>query len=183
MMTDRLWLAILTCFCISVFFPLSPTLSLVHAQTLRFDPDPFIPQDYDFTVPLVIESGGYEVKGVECQVSFDSALVSLNSITPGPWYTDSNQQFFFWDYTQPGTNTVSFASAMLDGSNSSDGVIALCHFSFVDFGTSPLDFNLVDVRGITNQALPFDSDNGMIFLGDGVSVKTLSFGTLKAIYR
>ena len=183
MMTDRVWLAVLIFISISVFSVISPNVSIVHGQTLRFNPDPFISEDYDFTVPLVIEAGGLEVKGVECQVSFDSALVSLTSITPGPWYTNSNQEFFFWDYTYPGTNIVSFASAMLDGSNSSDDVIALCHFSFVDFGTSPLDFDLVDVRGITNQPLPFESDNGIIYLGDLVEAETLSFDTLKAIYQ
>jgi len=176
---SRFFLSVLLVFCISTIF----SISTVSAQTLRFDPDPFIPQDYVFTVPLVIESGGLEVKGVESLITFDPAMVKLDSITPGPWYTDSGQNFFFWDYTTPFTYAIHFASAMLDGTNNSDGIIAYCHFSFVDFGTCILDFNDVDLRDVNNQSLPFVSDNGEIILGNAVSGKKVLFGGLKAIYK
>ncbi len=166
-----------------VFLFLVFSIQPAGAQSLSFDPDPFTPQDYIFTVPLVLESGGLSVKGVEAIVSFDTALVTLESITPGPWYTASGQDFFFWDYTTPTSDTIHFASAMLDGSRNADDIIAYCHFSFVDFGFCVLDFDLVDVRGVQNQDLGFASDDGLIILGTAVGVEPIHFSTLKAIYR
>jgi len=160
------------------FFP-----STSAAQMLRFDPDPFIPVNEEFTVPLLLEAGGLEVKGIEADITFDPALVVLDSITAGPWYTDSGQTFFFWDYTTANTSTIHFASAMLDGTNSSDGVIALCHFSFVDFGYCPLEFTMVDVRDNLNDPLTFDHDDGLIFLNAAVETDHVEFSSLKAIYR
>jgi hypothetical protein len=183
MVDGRSRIGLLFIFCVGLVFSISPAISPVMSQTLHFEPDPFIPQNYDFTIPLLIEAGGHEVKGVETLITFDPALVTLTSITPGPWYTDSGQDFFFWDYTTPFTYAIHFASAMLDGTNNTDGVIALCHFSFVDFGSSILDFELVDVRDVENNALPFVSDNGLILLGNAVDTQKVSFNSLKAIYR
>lgn len=179
MVNNRSRLGIFGIFCLTLILSASPTT----AQSLRFDPDPFIPQDYTFSVPLLLESGGLEVKGVESIISFDNALVALDSITPGPWYTGSSQSFFFWDYTTPACNTIHFASAKLDGTGNADGIIAFCHFSFVNFGECPLVFNEVDVRGPDNQTLPFTADDGLIKLGNAVEIQNVSLGNLKAIYR
>jgi len=157
--------------------------SSASAQMLRFDPDPYIPFDEVFAVPLLLESGGAEVKGVEVTVTFDPALVVLDSITPGPWYTASGQDFFFWDYTTPFTYAIHFASAMLDGTNSADGIIAFCHFSFIDFGTCPLEFTDTDVRDVNNDPMGFGFDDGLIFLNPAVETETVEFSSLKAIYR
>lgn len=153
------------------------------AQILRFDPDPYIPVDENFSVPLLIETGGTSVKGVEATITFDPALVVLDSVTPGAWYSGSGQDFFFWDYTSPFTYAIHFASAMLDGTKNSDGVIAMCHFSFVDFGVCPLEFTLVDVRDANNDQINCDHDDGMIFLDAAVGTKKVGFTSLKAIYR
>ncbi len=153
------------------------------AQMLRFDPDPYSPVDEQFSVSLVLEANGFDVKGVEAVITYNPALVTLDSITPGPWFTDSGQGFFFWDYTTQFTTNIHFASAILDGTNSSDAVLANCHFTFVDFGSCPLDFTLVDVRDVNNDGLPFDSDSGLIILDNVVDVKKLKFPALKAIFR
>ncbi len=158
-------------------------VSSVSAQTLRFDPDPYFPVDEQFTLPLLLEAGGLDVKGVECIITFDSALVSLESITPGPWYSESGQEFFFWDYTEPGTSVLHFASAMLDGTNNTDGAIALCHFSFVGFGSCDLVFTEANVRDANNEPLSFALDNGLIVLDQAINTEPVQFSTLKAIYR
>ncbi len=165
------------------FFYLCLLISPANAQTIRFDPDPFIPQNAVFTVPLLLETDGHEVKGVESIISYDVALVVLDSISPGPWYTASSQNFFFWDYTSAGTSNIHFASAKLDGTSSNDDIIAYCHFSFIDFGSCVLGFEEVDVRDIDNQNIPFVSDNGLIILGNAVQKQEIFFGTLKAIYQ
>ncbi len=179
MISDHNRLILLGVFCAIFILSIPPLM----AQALYFDPDPYIPQDYTFTVPLIIETNGHEVKGVESSITFDPALVKLDSIKPGPWYTDSGQDVFFWDYTTPFTYAIHFASAMLDGARSSDGIIAYCHFSFVGFGTCPLVFDDVDVRDMNNQALPFGSADGMIMLGNAVETDKVAFSSLKAIYR
>ncbi len=153
------------------------------AQSLQFDPDPFIPASDSFAVPMIIETGGLSIKGIETIVTFDPALVSLDSITAGPWFTDSGQDYFFWDYTIPFTYAIHFASAMLDGTNSADGIIAYCHFSFLDYGSCPLDFTLVDVRDGNNADLGFGNDSGLILLDPAVETKNVQFSSLKAIYR
>ncbi len=124
-----------------------------------------------------------DVKGVECFVTFDPAIVSLDSIVAGPWYTDSGQDFFFWDYTIPGTNTLHFASAMLDGTNNIDDILAVCYFSLVSYGTTALDFTQVDVRDANNDPLSFATDDGLIVLDHAVETDPVHFGTLKAVYR
>lgn len=164
-------------------FCLSFLNSPVSAQSLRFDPDPYIPIHEQFAVPLVLESGGMDIKGIEAIITFDSALVALDSITAGPWYTAAGQDYFFWDYTTPSVNTVHFASAMLDGVNNADGTIAFCHFSVLDFGVCPLQFTLADVRDVNNAELTFSVDSGVILLNPAVDTDKLKFANLKAIYR
>ncbi len=159
------------------------TVAFSSAQSLRFDPDPYFPVDQTFSVPLVLEAGGLAVKGVECIITYDPALVALNSITAGPWYTGSGQDFFFWDYTTGFTTDIHFASAMLDGTNSSDGIIAYCNFSFVGFGTCDLIFAESDIRDVNNDPLAFALDNGMIVLDQAVENAPVKFNVLKAIYR
>ncbi len=169
-----------------VLFVMMSCLVLVSsssAQTLRFDPDPYFPVDQQFTLPLLLEAAGLDVKGVECNITFDPYLVALESIAAGPWYTDSGREYFFWDYTTPSSVTIHFASAMLEGTSNADGAIAICHFSFVDFGFCDLIFTDADVRDLNNDPLSFALDNGLIVLDQVVETDPLVFAALKAIYR
>jgi len=167
----------------SVVFSVGLFAPQAMGQNLRFNPDPYVPVDEVFSVPLVLEAGGLDIKGVEATITFDPSLVYLDSITPGPWFTNSTQNYFFWDYTTPYTYAIHFASAMLDGTNNIDDTIAYCHFSVVDFGICPLDFTLVDVRDVSNVTISFDVDPGVIILNAAVDTETVKFSTLKAIYR
>lgn len=153
------------------------------AQELYFDPDPTIPVDPVFAVPLHMQTGGLDVKGIEVNITFDQSLVRLDSVSAGPWYTDAGQDFFFWDYTAPSTSAIHFASAMLDGTRSQDGVVAYCHFTILDFGVSPLDFTEVDVRDVDNSPLGFTGNSGSIILDPAIENQPIRFSTLKAIYR
>ena len=153
------------------------------AQTLRFEPNLYIPTEPNFSIPLVLEANGLSVKGVEATVTFDPALVVLDSITAGPWYTDSGQTFFFWDYTAPYTYVIHFASAMLTGTSNTNGIIAYCHFSKVDFGTCPLTFTEHQVRDGENIPLSFTPENGAILLDQAIKVQGLGLAEVKAIYR
>ncbi|MCB1182722.1 hypothetical protein KDM41_04760 [bacterium] len=155
------------------------------AQIISFDPAESLPTDPDFTVTLLIDTAGQAVKGVEVKAAYDPFLVQLNAITPGSWYTGSGHLFAFFDYT--GVDPVGelhLASAVLDGALATDGVLAVCHFTILGFGISPLVFQDVDVRDPANQDLGFGHSTGdRIILDPVIGVEAASFGAVKALYR
>jgi hypothetical protein len=155
------------------------------AQTLFFDPSHAFPQDLIFTVDLYIDCGGLAVKGVETALTFDPDLLRLDDVTPGPWFTGSGRQFFFFDYTDlEAQGNVHVASSILDGTHDQDEVFAVLHFSSRTFGTTPLTFTDVDVRGFDNADLGFaHSTNDSITIDPVVRTEPRPFGHLKAIYR
>ena len=155
------------------------------AQTIAFQPSESLPTEPQFTIDLTIDCAGQLVKGAEVKVAFDPFLVQLDAVTAGDWYTGSGQPFYFFDYT--GTDpqgVIHFASAVLDGSLTGSGVIAVCHFSILDFGISPLIFQDVDVRSPVNVDLGFGHSAGdRIILDPVVGTEPRTFGAIKAIYR
>jgi len=156
----------------------------VAAQSLRIDPSVSIPTDFQFIVQVDMDCLGAQVKGVETTIAFDPFLVRLDSITPGPWFTDAPGGFFFWDYTSPGAGAIHFTGSLLDTTSDADVALADCHFSAVGYGQVPLVFQDVDVRDIDNMNLGFGHSTGdLIILDSAVRTRELLFGTLKAIYR
>ena len=159
--------------------------SLASAQIIVFNPPESVPTDPDFLVHIDIDCVAEDVKGVELRVAFDPFLVQLNAVTPGTWYTDAGQAHYFFDYTDiDPQGVIHFASAVLDGTISGAGNLAVCHFSILDFGISPLVFQDVDVRGLANTDLGFSHSEGdRIVLDPVVKVEQRAFGVIKAIYR
>jgi len=155
----------------------------VPASQLYFDPSHSFPVTTVFTVDLVIDASDVQVKGVEVEVSFDPTIVAIDAITPGTWVTDQGLQTYFYDYSGPGSTTVHFAMSFLDGTATGSGVIAVCQFSAVDVGTSPLDFVTVDVRDGANQSLPFQHSTGDdITVDQAIPTQTTTFGAIKALF-
>ena len=134
---------------------------------------------------IAIDCAGQEVKGVETTLTFDPLIVTLDAITPGPWYTNSGLPYFFYDYTPddpPGT--IHFASSVLEGTNNQSLSIAVCHFTAVTFGSTPVDFQDVDVRGTDNMDLGFGHSTGdMIHIDQVVADTSTTFGRLKVLFR
>ena len=158
--------------------------SQVCSQFLTINPSVSIPNDTRFTVQVMTECLGSQVKGLETVITFDHALVQLDSITPGPWFTGAPGEYFFWDFTSPGTGVIHFAGSLLDGTSDANGVLATCHFSALGFGQTPLVFQVVDVRDLQNANLGFDHSVGdLIILDAAINTRDQSFGALKAIYR
>ncbi len=155
-----------------------------QAQILRVDPHVSIPDNEVFTIDIRVECAGQAVMGVETSIAFDPYLVRLDSIVPGPWFTASGEDFFFWDYTVPGTSNIHFASSLLDAESDQDECVAICYFSVLTYGQSPLIFQDVDLRNGVNDPLPFDHSTGdLIILDDAVAVESTGLGRLKALYR
>jgi len=155
------------------------------AQSISFDPSDTIPTDPDFEVIIAIDCVADLVKGIELSASYDPNLVQLNSITAGPWYTGSGQSFYFFDYTNlDPAGSIHFASAVLDGTLGGNGVLAICNFSVLSLGVSPLDFIDLSVRDADNFPLAFNNSTGdQITIDPAVTEEGNSFGTIKAIYR
>ena len=155
------------------------------AQIISFNPSVTIPTDPTFDVLIDIDCVGENVKGIELKVVYDPFLVQLDGISPGPWYTGSGQPHYFFDYTNTDPQgVIHFASAVLDGTLSGSGNLAICHFTMIGFGISPLIFQDTDVRGLDNVDLGFAHSTGdQIILDPVVDVQERAFGAIKAIYR
>ena len=159
--------------------------SVSYGQQVFVDPSVSTPDDFVFTVDIAIDCDGQPVKGVEVKLAFDPFLLQLDAITPGPWYTGTGQDFFFFDYTTlVPAGTIHFASSVLSGSNDQDLTIAVCHFSALGFGTTPLIFQDVDVRDPDNLDLGFGPSSGdLVIMDPAIPVTATSFGALKALFR
>ena len=160
-------------------------LQPVVAQEVFVDPTLTLPTDFVFTVDIAIDCAGQDVKGVEVILAFDPFLLQLDFIDAGPWYTGTGQDYFFFDYTDVDPlGTIHFSSSVLDGTNDESLTIAVCHFTALGFGTTPVIFQDVDVRGPDNMDLEFGHSTGDLILVDpAIPVVQSSFGNLKALYR
>ncbi len=167
----------------TIFWPKSPSLAL--AQEVLVDPSFSQPVEFVLTVDIAIDCAGLPVKGVEVVLTFDPLLLNLEAISPGPWYTEYGQDFYFFDYTSVvPQGTIHFASSVLEGTNDQSSTIAVCHFTASGYGMTPLIFQEVDVRDINNVDLGFGHSEGdMILLGPTLPVTASSFGALKVLFR
>jgi len=155
------------------------------AQELFVDPSISLPSEFVFTVDIAIDCAGLDVKGVETTLAFDPILLHLDAITPGPWYTETGLEYYFFDYTaiEP-QGTIHFASSVLDGSNNQSLTIAVCHFTALGFGSTPVIFQDVDVRGPDNMDLGFGHSTGdLIHIDQAVPITTTTYGRLKVLFR
>ncbi len=155
------------------------------AQEIFVDPSVSIPNDFIFTVDIGIDCAGQAVKGVEVILAFDSSLLHLDAITPGPWYTGTGVDFFFYDYSNVDpAGTIHLASSILDGSNDQSLTIAVCHFTAYGFGSTQVIFQDVDVRDPDNMDLGFGHSTGdLIQIDPAVPATATTFGGVKVLFR
>jgi hypothetical protein len=155
------------------------------AQEIFVDPPVSIPNDFVFTVDIGIDCAGLAVKGVEVVLAFDPFLLHLDAITPGPWFTGTGLDYFFYDYSdEDPAGTIHFASSILDGTNNQSLTMAVCHFTAYGFGTTPVIFQDVDVRGFDNMDLGFGHSTGdLIQIDPAVPATATTLGGVKALFR
>ena len=160
-------------------------LAAASAQEVFVDPSVSIPNNFVFTVDIGIDCAGQAVKGVEVVLAFDPFLLHLDAITPGPWYTGTGLDYFFFDYSDDDpAGTIHFASSILDGTNDQSLTIAVCHFTAYGFGSTPVIFQDVDVRDVDNIDLGFGHSTGdLIQIDPAVPATNTSFGGVKALFR
>ena len=154
------------------------------SQSVSFAPPISIPVTLDFDVAIDLAAAGAAVMGAEIAVSFDGAIVRLNAITAGDWFTASGQNYYFHDYTTPGAGTIHFAAALLGDDRVADGTLAVCHFTALAVGVSPLLFVDVDVRDGTNLDLGAAHSVGdLIIIQRAIPNESSAWGDVKALWR
>jgi hypothetical protein len=174
---------LITILVFSVFWLSSPQPAV--AQEIFVDPAISLPNEFVFTVDIAIDCAGLAVKGVETTLAFDPFLLHLDAITPGPWYTGLGQDYYFFDYTPVDPQgLIHFASSVLEGTNDQSLTIAVCHFTALGFGSTPVIFQDVDVRDAFNVDLGFGHSVGdLIQIDPAIPVTASSFGAVKALFR
>jgi len=154
------------------------------AQTVSMVPHVAIPSASTFTVSFYLDSDYQDVMGVEVELTFDETIVQLDQITIGDWFTSPGREYFFWDYTTPGTDRIHFTGALFDEGQVANGVLGICHFSVLSPGICPVDFVDVDVRDSNNQDYGANHTTGdQIIIDYAIGNETLSFGRVKTLYR
>lgn len=154
------------------------------AQSVYMVPHVALPTTSTFTVYFYLDADAQEVMGVEVSLEFDETIVQLDGIDAGDWFTTSGLDWFFWDYTTPGTDTIHFTGALLDEGRVANGVIAVCRFTAIGLGVCPVDFTDVDVRDASNQTYAAGHSTGdQIIIDAAIGNETMSFGDIKALYR
>ena len=158
--------------------------STAAAQTVSMVPHVATPLTTTFTVYIHLDTDGQDVMGVEVSADFDPGIVRLDGIDEGDWFVTSGLESFFWDYTTPGTSTIHFTGALLNQGRSESGVIAVCRFTALTVGESPVDFTDVDVRDAANA--PYAAGHSVgdrIIIDDAIGNEVASFGDIKRLYR
>jgi len=154
------------------------------AQSVSFAPPVSIPVTVAFEVAIDLAADGASVMGTEIAATFDPAIVRLDGITAGDWFTGAGQPYYFHDYTTPGAGTIHFAAALLGSGRVADGTLAVCHFTARLAGVSPLVFTDVDVRDGDNQGLGAAHSTGdLIIIQTAIPVDGRAWGDVKALWR
>ncbi len=103
--------------------------------------------------------------GAHLVVTFDNAIICVDSVTQGPLMEGSGLPVFFSINPLPGPTTSSMVvdEAMLGlGSVSGSGVLFRMRFHAVGGGTSPVTLMTVDLRDPTNLPIPAVSFSGTV---------------------
>lgn len=155
------------------------------AQLVSVVPATSTPTVDFFDVEIVLDPQGASVMGAEVSIRFDTNIVRLLEILPGDWYTTPPaDEYFFWDYTHPGTELIHFAGTSLGQALDVGGTLAICRFEAVGAGICPLDFLGLDVRDGENNRLDADHSSGdRIIIDDAVPTDSCALDAVKALYR
>jgi len=155
------------------------------AQWIGFNPSETVPSNEVFTVDLVLDTEGEVIMGVDALFSFDPAVVRLDSVTIGDWFSGAPQPSFFWADAATGVPGVArvIGSVVTTGRDGS-GALAVLHFTVVAAGFSPLSFLAVTVRDPLNAPVPVTPSTGdRIIIEEAIDVRAAAFGEVQALYR
>lgn len=155
------------------------------AQWIGFNPAETVPSTENFTVDLVLDTEGVTVMGADVLFSFDPAVVHLDAVTVGDWFTTAVEPHFFWaDPALSVPGVVHVSGTVMTTGRSGAGTLAVLHFTAVAAGFSPLTFQAVGLRNALNAPVPHTRSTGdRIIIEEAIPAATTSFGDLKASWR
>lgn len=155
------------------------------AQWVGFDPSEVVPATESFTFALALDTQGVAVLGVDVQFSFDPAIVQVDSVTVGDWFTTAPQSWFFWcDAAETVADVVHVTGTVMTTGRAGAGALAFVHMTALAAGFSPLEFLNLDLRNSLNMPVPHTASSGdRVIVEDAVPAAALSFGSLKARLR
>ncbi|MFO7610399.1 MAG: hypothetical protein R6X35_14635 [Candidatus Krumholzibacteriia bacterium] len=155
------------------------------AQWIGFDPAETVPATEVFTVALVLDTEGVTVMGADVLFTFDPAVVRLDSVTVGDWFTTAPQPYFFWaDAGGSVADLVQVTGSVMTTGRAGAGALAVLHFTALAAGFCDLEFRAVSLRDPLNASVPHTRSTGdRIIIEEAIGVGTASFGGLKARWR
>jgi hypothetical protein len=156
-----------------------------HAQWIGFNPSETVPSTENFTVDLVLDTGGVTIMGADVLFSFDPAVVQLDSVTVGDWFVTAAEPHFFWaDAGQALPYQAHVTGTVMTTGRAGAGSLAVLHFTALAAGFSPLDFQSVSLRDPLNAPVPHTRSTGDQIVIDGaIDADGASFGSVKALWR
>lgn len=157
----------------------------VAGQWIGFNPSETVPAAETFTVELVLDTEGVAIMGADVLFSFDPAVVRLDAVTEGDWFTTAPEPWFFWaDAAESLPGIVHVTGSVMTTGRAGAGALAVLHFTALAAGFSPLDFQAVSLRSPLNAPVPHTRSVGdRIVIEEAIGTEARSFGDLKALWR
>ncbi|GAF91341.1 unnamed protein product, partial [marine sediment metagenome] len=151
--------------CLSNLFPVTPNDSSpawtggnLYLEPANLDVIP----GQNFTVDLKTTSIT-DLKGYSVTLSYDPALLSLQDVTEGAFFSSEGETFFYNDIDgQKGKVLIDCAILGRDLSVSGEGTLATLSFTCLKAGSTSITFKLADTRDTYNKAIITTKSNAVI---------------------
>ena len=149
--------------CLGKLLPTTPSVtpSAETAGVLYLEPTNLtLTPSQDFTVELKATSIS-NLKGYSVTLSYDPALLSLQEVTEGPFFSSKGKTFF---YTKEEQNTILIDNALLGKtlSISGEGTLATLSFTSLKAGSTSIEFSLTKTRDTLNKEIITTKSNAVV---------------------
>ena len=140
--------------CLAKLIPTAPSVTppAETAGVLYLEPANLtVTPSEDFTVELKVTSIT-DLKGYSVTLSYDPALLSLQEVTEGPFFSSKGKTFF---YSKEDKGTILIDCALL-GKNlslSGEGTLATLSFTCLKAGSTNIEFSLAKTRDTLNKEI------------------------------
>jgi len=151
--------------CLSNLFPVTPDDSspALTGGILYLEPDNLnVIPGQNFTVELKTASIT-NLKGYSVTLSYDPALLNLQEVTEGPFFSVKGETFFYNDIDgKEGKVLIDCAILGRDLSVSGGGTLATLSFTCLKAGSTSIAFEFTDTRDTYNKAIVTTKSNAII---------------------
>ena len=151
--------------CLSNLFPVTPQVTPPAGTeaVLYLEPANLtITPSKDFTVELKTASI-VNLKGYSVTLSYDPALISLQEVTEGPFFSAKGETFFYNDIDdKEGKVLIDCAILGRDLTVSGGGTLATLSFTCLKAGSTSITFELTDTRETYSKVIVTTKSNAMI---------------------